>query len=330
MGRLALAPISRLGIEALAARIVHAAATAQRLPYFAPVAQTPGFARALAKTITELRLQNVTPPGDLGASSLALRTGARRAFGRGLADAPSPRHPRKQRQADHRFTRLPTVLLGLAVESAAHEQLLATLVQRSPNVLATATTGDDAIPSLQRILGVAAENIDDTRPPGPSLTRSIAFAPGSSRPILRLPRLPTPTLLFSAPGESFECVEIARRIRALVEQGTPFDRIAILLRNVDAYQPLVEEALRRAGIGHYFSRGAARPDPAGRAFLALLACASESCSASRFAEYLSLGQTPPLDADGSPQARSPQWISGGRRPARDVPAPPGRDPARLR
>src|SRR5580658_10850280 len=62
MGRLALAPISRLGIEALAARIVHTAATAKQLPYFAPVAQTPGFARALAKTITELRLQQVTPP----------------------------------------------------------------------------------------------------------------------------------------------------------------------------------------------------------------------------------------------------------------------------
>jgi ATP-dependent helicase/DNAse subunit B len=61
MGRLALAPISRLGIEALAARIVHTATTAKDLPYFAPVAQTPGFARALAKTITELRLHNVTP-----------------------------------------------------------------------------------------------------------------------------------------------------------------------------------------------------------------------------------------------------------------------------
>ncbi len=65
MGRLALAPLSRLGMEAIAARIVHAAATAKQLPYFAPVAQTPGFARALANTITELRLENVTPPGDL-------------------------------------------------------------------------------------------------------------------------------------------------------------------------------------------------------------------------------------------------------------------------
>ena len=35
-----------------------------------------------------------------------------------------------------------------------------------------------------------------------------------------------------------------------------------------------------------------RPHPAGRAFLALLACACEKLSARRFAEYLSLAQVP--------------------------------------
>jgi ATP-dependent helicase/nuclease subunit B len=303
MGRLGLAPISRLGIEALAARIVHAAATAKSLPYFAPVAQTPGFARALAKTITELRLQNAAPSGDLAhllsryEQELAART---------VADFPLLLRlaTEEAAQTDHRFTRLPIVLLGLAVESAAHERLLAALAARSPGVLATATTSDPAIPSLQRMLGVSAENID-TEPPRATLDRVRTWL-FSSDPPPSAP--PDPALLFSAPGESFECVEIARRIRALAEQGTPFDRIAILLRNVDPYQPLIEEALRRAGIDHYFSRGAARPDPAGRAFLALLACASEGCSASRFAEYLSLGQTPPLHEDGSPQTRTPQWI----------------------
>ena len=210
----------------------------------------------------------------------------------------------RRRKPHHRFTRLPIVLHGLAIESAAHERLLAALVERSPNVLATAITGDDAIQSLERILGVAAQNID-AAPPEATLDRVRTWL-FSSDPPPAAP--PDPTLLFSAPGESFECVEIARRIRALAEQGTPFDRIAILLRNVDPYQPLVEEALRRAGIAHYFSRGAARPDPAGRAFLALLACASEGCSASRFAEYLSLGQTPPLNPDGSPQTRAAQWV----------------------
>ena len=66
----------------------------------------------------------------------------------------------------------------------------------------------------------------------------------------------------------------------LAGEGVPFDRVAILLRNPERYQPLVEEALRRAGIPSYFSRGSARPDPAGRAFLALLACAADNCSAS--------------------------------------------------
>ena len=81
-----------------------------------------------------------------------------------------------------------------------------------------------------------------------------------------------------------------------------FDQIAILLRSPDRYQPVVEDALRRARIPAYFSHGTTRPDPGGRAFLALLACAVEKCPASRFAEYLSLGQVP---ADAG---RAPDWV----------------------
>ena len=55
---------------------------------------------------------------------------------------------------------------------------------------------------------------------------------------------------------------------------------------------MVEHALDRAGISAYFDHGTRRPDPGGRAFLALLACAAENLSAARFAEYLSLGQAP--------------------------------------
>ncbi len=197
------------------------------------------------------------------------------------------------------------VLLGLAIESSAHAQLISALAQHSPAVFATAISDDDAsIRSLERILGIASENLD-TAPSTATLDRVRTWLFSTGQPPSAPPDA---SLLFSAPGESFECVEIARRIRSLAEQGTPFDRIAILLRNVDTYQALVEEALRRAGIDHYFSRGAARPDPAGRAFLALLACASDGCSASRFAEYLSLGQIPPLDPDGAPQSRPEQWV----------------------
>ncbi len=52
------------------------------------------------------------------------------------------------------------------------------------------------------------------------------------------------------------------------------------------------------------SKGSARPDPAGRALLALLGCAAEKCSASRFAEYLSLGQVPQRAATGE----APKWV----------------------
>src|SRR5262249_26715607 len=80
-------------------------------------------------------------------------------------------------------------------------------------------------------------------------------------------------------------------------------QVAILLRAPDRYQPMVEEALRRAAIPAYFSRGTARPDPAGRAFLALLACAAEKVSASRFAEYMSLGQIPQNEPN-----RTDAWV----------------------
>ena len=92
--------------------------------------------------------------------------------------------------------------------------------------------------------------------------------------------------IFSTSGEALECVEIARRIG---RSGVPFDETAILLRSPERYQPLVMEALRRAGIPAHYARGARRPDAAGRSFLALLHCAAEGLSASRFAEYLSLG-----------------------------------------
>ena len=318
MGRLLLAPISRLGIEALAARIVHTAATGDKLPYFAPVAQTPGFARALAKTLAELRLNNVTPPVRDLAHLLSLYEEELAA--RHVADLPRVLRLATEEAAHrtHRFSQIPIVLLGLAIESAAHERLISALAQQSPAVYATAITDDEAaIRSLQRILGVTDENVDQAAPTA-ALDRVRAWLFSTAQPPSAPPDA---SLLFSAPGESFECVEIARRIRALAEQGTPFDRIAILLRNVDPYQPLVEEALRRAGIEHYFSRGAARPDPAGRAFLALLACASDGCSASRFAEYLSLGQIPPLDADGAPQSRPPQWVPPDDEILSDVPAP---------
>lgn len=304
-----LAPISRLGIEAVAARIVHAAQRQKKLQYFGPVAHTPGFPRALANTIAELRLQRVST-SKLASTAAAgadlahlLKLYERELEQRSLADLPILLRLAAE-EADrsaHRFAGLPLLLLDLTVDSRSQEMLLIALTTKSPDVLAATITGNEQ--SLAPIVHVKPEDLDRA-PGGSTLERVRTWLFSQEQPPTAPP---DPGLLFSAPGESLECVEIARRIRELADHGTPFDHVAILLRNVEQYQPLVEEALRRAAVPAYFSRGTARPDPAGRALLALLACAGEGCSASRFAEYLSLGQLPPVDKNGAPIKRPPQW-----------------------
>lgn len=326
MGRQALAPISRLGMEALAARIVHTAHSANELPYFSPVALTPGFARALAKTLAELRLNRVNPAelnraGAPGADlAHLLELYQRELAERSLADLPMLLElaAEEAQRGAHRFLNLPLILLDAPIDSLSHAALLAALAAKSPAVLATAIAGESpTVDALASILQTPAEDLD----PPPSTTldrvRTWLFSPEQppSAP-------PDPELLFSAPGESLECVEIARRIRSLAQQGTPFDHVAILLRNVEQYQPLLEDALRRASIPVFFSRGSVRPEPSGRAFLALLACAAEGCSASRFAEYLSLGQVPPLNDAGAPIKQAPLWMPPDDEILANFPAPP--------
>src|SRR4051812_10395461 len=51
-----LARLSTLGSEALAARVIFRALKQSTISYFSPVAGLPGFSRALARTLRELRL----------------------------------------------------------------------------------------------------------------------------------------------------------------------------------------------------------------------------------------------------------------------------------
>src|SRR6185369_3137919 len=157
---------------------------------------------------------------------------------------------------------------------------------------------------LQDALAVSAEHLV-TSPTARALDRlrinvfKTAPAPGE---------MDSSVEFLSATDESRECVEIARSMLSLAQSGIPFDQMAVLLRNPGAYQPLVEDALRRAGIPGFYTLGSRRPNPAGRALLALLACASEGLSASRFGEYLSIGQVPEVDDKGSPPAPEAKWV----------------------
>lgn len=284
--------------QAVAARVVHELRAKRSWKYFDPVAGTPGFARALAATLGEMRMNGVTaaqlrkcgPPGQdlaaaLGAYGDQLQAGSLAdladLYGMAIEAATGGRH---------RLTGLPVLVLDIGVRSELTRELLAALVKRSPNVLACTLAADkESSAFFEHLLGVPSETGT-----GPGETTTIArvraWVFATAQPTAE--KIDSTLDYFSAPGEAMECVEIARRILQLAERGIPFDRIAVLLRAPERYQPLLEEALRRANIPAHFSRGVIRPDPAGRAFLALLECALENCSASRFAEYLSLGQVP--------------------------------------
>src|SRR2546425_6915460 len=61
MARLGVAPATALGAEAVAARVSFETLRERAIGYFGPVARFPGFARALAATLGELRLGGVAP-----------------------------------------------------------------------------------------------------------------------------------------------------------------------------------------------------------------------------------------------------------------------------
>jgi CRISPR/Cas system-associated exonuclease Cas4 (RecB family) len=299
LARRGLSPASVLSVEALASRTFHVLARAAGVGRFEPIRDRPGLPRALGRTLDELRLAGVRATGDADldrilaayAAELAAAKLADRAEVLALATA------RATEPAAHRLLDRPVLLLDVALRSALDEELVRALAARSADVLATVPTGDDA--TLGRTCAaLGTKTIEQVGAEGRTalgrLQAGLFSESGGSA------AAGDDVVVFSAPGESRECVEIARRIRAEAERGTRFDEIAVVLRSVPQYRAHLEEALRRASIPAYFARGAVRPDPAGRAMLALLACAAEGLSARRFAEYLSLGEVPDADAQGAP------------------------------
>ena len=184
--------------------------------------------------------------------------------------------------------------------SKLEAQLIAALSERAPEVFATAARGDErTIARLERALDCKAVEAEDSNQTNSlaSLKRHL-FEDSCCEPA----KLDDTLTLTSWPGEARECVEIARSIQQEAARGVAFDRIAVFLRSTAEYSSHLEEAFSRAAfakpnttsdsIPAYFARGTSRPDAAGRALLALLACASEGLSARRFAEYISLAQVP--------------------------------------
>jgi ATP-dependent helicase/nuclease subunit B len=201
----------------------------------------------------------------------------------------------------------PLLLLDLAIHSEAENELIAALVAKSRAVFITMPAGDDKTLNAVQMLSTETDFIEKCGSDQSSLGRLRDYLFSTVKPPSE--NRDNRVRMFSAPGEGRECIEIVRRILEEVRSGLRFDQIAIFLRSPSTYSGLLDSAFRRAGVPAFFSLGTSRPDPAGRAFLAILACADEKFSAKRFAEYLSLGQVPVLGEAGAPPTGNAQWAA---------------------
>lgn len=312
MTRRGLAPLTAAGVVALAVRCIFEVRKRCGFKFFGPVEDKPGFASALAGTIRELRASGVGPKGlsglgDRGEDLSALLAEYCDQLQAGkLADIIDV-YAIASEQVKAPFAtlgRTPLLLLDVQIGSLAEREFIRALKSESAAILATIPEGDERSIAAYR-------QIADDYSSGPAMaTTSLdrvqhyVFGPTPESPHSEDGRVQ----FFSAPGEGRECVEIARRIQAAARSGIQFDQIGVALRSPQTYAPMLEGALERAGIDAYFARGVRRPDPSGRALIALLLCAEEGLSANRFAEYLSLGQIPSFEADGkAPRARE-LWV----------------------
>ncbi len=320
-------PIGRLGVQAVATRVVHELAGRGALGRYSSIANGPGFARAIASVVTELRLAKLDPDAlrTIAPDLLPLVQTYESQLAEGdLTDWAGvltfAAEGAKSNTFAHPLVGLPTLLLDVSAASEAEATLIHRLCLRAPEVLATVPAADEM--TLARFRDGLKSEVEDLDQLAAAELRLGTDGLGSlarlQRHLFKEPPNPTTSLpddevaIFSAPGESRECVEIARRVLHLAREGRAFDRMAVLLHSPEDYRGHLEEAFARAGVPAHFTRGAVRPDPTGRAFQALLRCGAEGLSAKRFAEYLSLGQVPEAKADGTPPepaSRGDRWVS---------------------
>src|SRR4051812_2616340 len=138
--------LAGVAMDALAARAVHAARTAGQLTWFDPVATTPGFFRALASTINELRLNNIDPDSirTAGPSGQDLANLLHH-FGRNLEEADVADLATAYKVAttvigepEFHFRGRPLLLLDIVPTSYLEQEMIRALGRAASAVLATA------------------------------------------------------------------------------------------------------------------------------------------------------------------------------------------------
>ncbi len=173
---------SSLSFTAVVARAIHALQSEGKLSYFEPVATRPGFPVAVAKTLEELRMNEVEPESlarlarggkdlaaiaglveqELKASKLSDRAAIFRAatkqvagVGRrasGLDDLTSENRSIAS-SGNSAYLGLPLLLLDVAVRSRLESRFVRELAALAPDVLATVPQGDErTIASIEEAL----------------------------------------------------------------------------------------------------------------------------------------------------------------------------------
>lgn len=302
-GLKALTPAARL---AAVVRVVHRARREERLGRLAEAAEGPGLAVRLASTFDELRLAGVA--ADRLAARDACLGALYGAYRETLAEVGLADRAETFAAATRRIESgagppagLPLLLLDVPLWGAAARRFAGALTAAAPEVFLTLPEGDTATEKAAVALGAvpipAAEGSSGEAVPDDAVASAQRHlfatrrpAPGGERRGLSV---------IAAPGTAAEAIEHARAFLAEAAAGVPFDRMAVLLPEPAGQASAFQEAFERAGIPAFFDAGARRPHPAGRAFLVLLDCAREGLSATRFAEYLSLGETPAAPTEES-------------------------------
>jgi hypothetical protein len=146
-----LVPISRLGAEAIVARVVHRLKAEAGLGRYQPVGDTPGFAPAIAAVIAELRLGSVTSGAISKVAPDLMRL--MEAYEASLAEAELADWPGVLNLATetasghagaHRLMNLPMLLLDVSIRSQAELAFLRAVSAAARDILATVPAGDQA------------------------------------------------------------------------------------------------------------------------------------------------------------------------------------------
>jgi len=171
------APTSGLVLTAVAARAVHLLMAESAFSYFQPVATRPGFPTAVARTLEELRMNDVDSRaiaelarGGPDLAALAERTDRELAEAK-LADRASVFKAAVAAAqplaigAQH-LLGLPLMLLDLPLTSKLEADLIAAISARAPEVFATAARGDARTLSyLEQALECKGDDAKDDSPP---------------------------------------------------------------------------------------------------------------------------------------------------------------------